>query len=248
VALDPYDRVIWRGVVMDNFSVAHFTDVEQALGRPIDHIYQGSYNLGLRASAGTHDAGGALDFGDRDIDRVCVLSRQRGGAAWDRTGKGDWIAHGHVIVGGCKTMSSAARDQWEDYLRGGDALSPYNGAGDYHWRPATIRPYDYDGSESSKFDHGDVYVGKLRKGTRGSDSVRRLQYRLRNHQRDFANGLGIDGHYGEQTEAAVQFWQRRIREATNQGFRDGEALNNVQANVLFGERYRVLETDGPVRR
>jgi hypothetical protein len=242
MALDPYDRVIWRGKTMDVFTVAFMTAVEHDLGRPIDSVFQGSYSSGVSASAGTHSGGGAADVWDRDPTRLVSLMRKHGGAAWNRTGKGNWTAHIHVIVGGCKAMSSAARAQWEDYQRGGDALSPYNGQGDYHSRAgADLNGFDWGKSAVAAWSHGDVYVSKLKKGTRGSDSVRRLQYRLHNHDKIPGRDVVIDGHYGEQTERAVQFWQRNIRDAEVD--RDGTRLTNVQANILMGENYVVHETD-----
>jgi len=85
---------------------------------------------------------------------------------------------------------------------------------------------------------GDVYVNKLKQGTKNSDSVSRLRYRLTNHQQipdDKKPGYGDD--YGDKVVEAVKWWQR------HNGWEDGKGVDmgNNQANKLFGENYNVIE-------
>jgi hypothetical protein len=242
MAHDPYDLLLWRGVTIDYFTLAWVQEVEHDLGRPIDQVYQGSYRRGVSQSAGTHDGGGALDLWDRDPHRIIRFGRNLGGAGWIRTpAQGDWVEHEHWIIGGDKKMSSEAHDQWVDYLRGGDGLSPYGQNDDYEPRPDKIHPFNYAQSQQGKWQHGEVYVKKLHRGVQNSDSVRRLQRRLLDHPKVPAKDVKITGDYGPGTVSAVMYYQREVFEAADKDFRDGVNMNNKQANQLFGDRYRVTE-------
>lgn len=95
--------------------------------------------------------------------------------------------------------------------------------------------------DDTPWDHGDVYVAKLRRGVRDSDSVRRLQWRLNHHGHIPGRHVAITGNYGEDTETAVQYWQRNVFEADLDVNRTGEHLTDRQANRLFGPNYRVIE-------
>jgi hypothetical protein len=103
-------------------------------------------------------------------------------------------------------------------------------------------PYLAKGGEQSKFARGDVYVRKLDKGTKDSDSVGRLCYRLRNHSKIPASHRPprqTDNYTNELLEA-VRYWQRNVRPKVP-GPDDGKMLSNQQANVLFGPSYDVKE-------
>lgn len=89
----------------------------------------------------------------------------------------------------------------------------------------------------SKWQHGAVYVAKLRHGVRGSDSVRRMQYRL-GHFPGIPKDLktAVTGQYGDHTRDAVRWWQN------HHGFKGGTGVNpgNAQCDSLFGSNYFVM--------
>lgn len=102
-------------------------------------------------------------------------------------------------------------------------------------------PYLVNGG-ADQWAGGDVYVAKLVKGQRDSDSVARLCYRLRNHKRipkAQRPPHQVRGYNREVTQA-VRFWQTQVRPKVD-GPKDGSALSNAQANLIFGDRYEVHE-------
>jgi len=102
-------------------------------------ITQGSYNIGVEASFGTHDGGGAVDLSVRslndffdvlydDIDEIILALRQAGFAAWvreqDELYQGSAL-HIHAIAVGDAELSEAAQLQLtgpEGYFRGYNGL------------------------------------------------------------------------------------------------------------------------------
>lgn len=93
----------------------------------------------------------------------------------------------------------------------------------------------------SQYDHGDVYVAKLKQGTKDSDSVARLAYRLKNHQKmpGSHKPQQIHHNYNQDMLEAVRYWQRNIAGKDVKGPTDGKSMSNQQANVLFGKNYKV---------
>jgi hypothetical protein len=89
---------------------------------------------------------------------------------------------------------------------------------------------------------GEVYVKKLHKGQKNSDSVARLCYRLMHHSRIPAQNKPRhqNNDYGKDIEQAVRFWQRQVVPRIK-GPDDGGKLSNDQANALFGDNYTVIE-------
>lgn len=91
-------------------------------------IVQGSYTSAVSASGGTHDRGGALDVHTRTLPRGTVddmvkALRMAGFAAWSRgRGADNFDPHIHAIAIGDRELSSAARNQVNEYLAGGDGL------------------------------------------------------------------------------------------------------------------------------
>jgi len=88
----------------------------------------------------------------------------------------------------------------------------------------------------SPWSKGDVYVPRLHKGRDNSDSVRRLQYRLRNHQDHGTSDLPITGNYATRTVEAVRRWQRNVAEVPPN---DGSEMPEAHARRLFGDAYRL---------
>lgn len=89
---------------------------------------QGSFNTSVSASAGTHDGGGALDirigsFSSKSADNVVKALRMAGFAAWRRGVNDSFSPHIHAIAIGDKKAAPLARQQVQEYLRGGDGLT-----------------------------------------------------------------------------------------------------------------------------
>lgn len=84
---------------------------------------------------------------------------------------------------------------------------------------------------------GDVYISKLRQGQYNSDSVRRLQFRLRDLEKGGSPGLHVTGNYLEGTAEAVRKWQGTL--AIDFGPNHGRSVGPKQANTLFGPNYEV---------
>lgn len=138
-----YDRVTYQGKTFDRYTVAHFHAMLKTMRVPYDlSFYQGSYNGGVGASAGTHDGGGAFDGYPYQHDRKVKASRKNGGATWYRPAiAGLWGAHWHgVLIGNVKASPSAKR-QIVQYRNHTNGLASYGW--DSFWRPKTIRAFKY---------------------------------------------------------------------------------------------------------
>jgi hypothetical protein len=85
------------------------------------HIFQRGFRPATSYS-GTSHQGDAVDLGPVRGAIVAAL-RRVGIAAWDRTGKGNWVPHIHgVPLPGAGRAAGSAVWQAQDYLRGGDGL------------------------------------------------------------------------------------------------------------------------------
>lgn len=87
----------------------------------------------------------------------------------------------------------------------------------------------------SPWSKGDVYLSKLHHGQANSDSVRRLQYKLR--------GLGymavsITGNYDTATDGAVRAWQHRV----------GHAMDPVGKSFIGPVEFKMLFPSPPYTR
>jgi hypothetical protein len=242
MSADPYTRVIYHGVTLNRRTAAMCDLLQERLGRSVGSFPQGSYHQGTSQSAGTHDGGGAVDIYDNDLDAVQHHGRAVGFAAWHRTFlPGEWSAHCHMIALADKEMSSAARGQIPDYRNYKDGLASH--APDNTWHPfergQKPRPiFNYVGYlTSGRYASGDVYVAKLHIHQTNSDSVARLQYRLKHHTHASTPSLLVDGNYGPRTRDAVAHWQHKIGEA---GTNDGSKVDDFQAHKIFGDKYHVI--------
>lgn len=135
-----YRHLSWRGVTASGRTIELVNQAEAWAAKrgvkPGWPLFQGSYNHGVGASAGTHDGGGALDFNTegrslRDIRVMVEALRRAGFAAWHRPWSDDHI---HAIAIGDRDLSSEARSQVAEYFRGGDGLvgsapDPHSGIG-----------------------------------------------------------------------------------------------------------------------
>jgi murein DD-endopeptidase MepM/ murein hydrolase activator NlpD len=101
--------------------------------------------------------------------------------------------------------------------------------------------HDGRGLDDSPWAGGDVLVNDLRFGREDSDSVRRLQFRLKHHDvtAHWARDLPVTGNWLDLTTAVVREWQRRVPE---KGPDDGMSMPGFQAQRLFGKRYKIKPT------
>ncbi len=139
---EDYSRVIVRGHMLNRRTEAMLAHAQALYGGSHDFMLaltQGSYNVGVAASFGTHDGGGAVDLAVRDLqdwhnilydelDAMILALRQAGFAAWVRY-EGDLYPdspiHIHAIAIGDAELSPAAQEQLmgaPGYFRGYDGL------------------------------------------------------------------------------------------------------------------------------
>jgi hypothetical protein len=110
-------------------------DARRAAGIPSTSakVIQGSYNRGVAASAGTHDAGGVADLSiaglssDQQVKLVVEL-RRRNGCAWLRTPAYGWPAsaggpHLHAVIRDEPGLSAGAKSQVAAYDKGLNGLA-----------------------------------------------------------------------------------------------------------------------------
>lgn len=167
--LQPYDRVVWRGVTLNRRTVAMLELAEARCHVPIVPT-QGSYNAGgVSASAGTHDGGGAVDLSvaglvSVDKRRLVHALRDVGFAAWRRPYiEKVWPEHVHAIALGDREASDGARAQMRSYRDGRDGLAG-NGVDPDPYRPDPIREFDF---------------AKWRRRTRIKDAIAALLRKLK---------------------------------------------------------------------
>ena len=98
------------------------------------------------------------------------------------------------------------------------------------------------GGGAEQWAKGAVYVNKLHRNQKDSDSVARLCYRLMHHSRiPKAQRPPVQVRsYGPEMAQAVRFWQRQVRPKLP-GPSDGSQMSNEQANAIFGKNYQVIE-------
>ena len=113
---DAFDKVTYRGRLMDRKTMAFLRAMEDKLGYPLT-VIQGCYNGGaVSASAGTHDGGGVVDLVSWDAKRKVRAARELGAFAWFRPDlPGVWGEHIHLGVRSHGKLSSAAKAQQTAY-------------------------------------------------------------------------------------------------------------------------------------
>lgn len=142
---DRYEVTTWRGHKFDRYTIAAIEAAEAKLGHQLV-IMQGSYNGGagkVSASAGTHDGGGAADFGvEPTVNQDIRALRSIGFAAWHRTpDQGPWGAHIHAILIGNENASPGAKRQVAAYRDFRDGLA--TNRPDTTWHPKPIPTFQY---------------------------------------------------------------------------------------------------------
>jgi hypothetical protein len=129
---DPLARPAWRGRTnVDTLTIAALEHAETLAGKTFV-VTQGSYQGGHGDlnSAGTHDAGGAVDLRWTGDPRDIWCLRAAGFAAWHRTpSQGPWPDHIHAVLVDHPRLAAGAARQVESYRAGRNGLAN-NGADD----------------------------------------------------------------------------------------------------------------------
>lgn len=134
---DPYARTTMDGKTVDALTEAALREAERRLGYSLT-IVQGSYHVGVGASAGTHDGGGVVDLAPYDHERKVRVLRDLGFAAWYRpTLPGVWGEHIHAVLIGNARLAPAAARQVVSYRAGRDGLAS-NALDPNPYRPSPI--------------------------------------------------------------------------------------------------------------
>jgi hypothetical protein len=131
----PNKRVFYQGEALDYSTYLKLKKAEQLVGHLI-HVTQGSYEKASSYSGTTHTGGGVLDVSRGNLTLYQKVMRAVGFAAWDRTGKGNWLPHVHAVEIGNTRAAASAQGQVRDYMRGGDGLAGFRNGG--WWMPGMI--------------------------------------------------------------------------------------------------------------
>lgn len=240
-----YDRVNYNGVTVNRRTAAMLDKTSDKLGYDLS-MYQGSYNTKVGPSAGTHAGGGAVDLSPADWRNKVRALRSVGFAAWHRpelwlNGVRVWPEHVHAIAIGDAQMSSEAASQVAQYKAGTDGLAGHS-RDTFPYHPSVTFDYAKWLHDQRRADHddrweqGDVYLSKLKRGTKDSDSVRRLQTQLKRLKHFKMNFVPVNGKYGPLTARAVKRYQRRYFRKDQNG---GKSVTREQALRLFNDNYNI---------
>jgi hypothetical protein len=111
----------WRGRRACSCVIGWAAAFEKRAGHRLA-VYQGSYSSGVKASAGTHSGGGALDVTSMSRGEL-NLARKMGAAAWNRTRAQGFSPHCHIIICGCPHAARGAKYQVSEYRAGRNGLA-----------------------------------------------------------------------------------------------------------------------------
>lgn len=138
----PTDRITINGKTLTRRVWGLLADARAAAGLPAGgaSVMQGSFNKGVSASAGTHDAGGAFDLsiaGLTEAEQINLVTelRRRNACSWIRSKRYGWngAQHIHGIVRDEPALSAQARAQVVAYDNKRNGLA--NRGPDPHPRP-----------------------------------------------------------------------------------------------------------------
>lgn len=148
---DPFERVVFRGKLMDQKTACFLRAMEAELGYELTVVQgcwqstDGSSN-DVGASAGTHDLGGVVDLAAYDWERKVKVGADLGGFPYHRVAiPGLWGEHIHMGIRNHGRLSEGAHVQQLDW----DATPPRDGlkyhnelTGQYH--PGKPIGFDYE--------------------------------------------------------------------------------------------------------
>jgi hypothetical protein len=121
---DAFEKVVFRGRLMDRKCMAFLLAMEEALGYELT-IVQGNYNPGgVAQSGGTHDGGGVVDLAAFDWRRKVKVAAELGAFAYHRPYiQGLWGEHVHLGIRDHGRLSLTAQRQQQDW----DSRPPRDG-------------------------------------------------------------------------------------------------------------------------
>lgn len=132
-----YARIHYSGKTVNKRTKVMLDRACALLGVSSLPLSQGSYNVGVAASAGTHDGGGCIDVASSSWTTAKAL-RRVGFAAWVRTPAEGFSYHIHACAIGDRELASGARAQVHDYFNGRNGLANHHADS----APASVgRPY-----------------------------------------------------------------------------------------------------------
>jgi len=121
------EKVKVQGETLDVATLRALQYAQSILGSGFN-IAQGSFEASSSYSGFTHTGGGAIDVNDAGMgwDKAVDALIKAGFAAWHRSpSQGPWGHHIHALLMKDPLLSSSARGQVVDFLRGGDGLAGY---------------------------------------------------------------------------------------------------------------------------
>lgn len=205
---DRYDKVTVDGKTVTR-NTKKFLEHAEAIYKVLGGnggftLVQGSFNGGgVKASAGTHDGGGAYDIVALDFDLAQKALRLAGGAAWHRTpAQGPWGHHVHGAVLGEAGRSWGLDKQVQDYYAHLSGLKGH--APDDTWHPKVIVKFHYSLAGVSLKN-----VAAEARKTRGWKSIPGVKRHQRALNIKTGAGLKVDGIFGQRTKDATKRWERQ---------------------------------------
>jgi hypothetical protein len=117
----PGPKVYWRNRWFDKAMVTAYLDKEKAQGYK-EYFYQGSYNRGVAASAGTHNGGAVSDTQSRGLTSR-KRAASRGIVGWPRTRRQGFMVHDHNMLMWATTAPWGLKAQMYAYRNGRNGLA-----------------------------------------------------------------------------------------------------------------------------
>jgi hypothetical protein len=206
---NPGKKVYWHGRWWDEAMVTALKEVERETGK-VQYFYQGSFNKGVGASAGTHNAGGVGDGQSLGVSHRKAQSKC-GVVSWPRTRAQGFSIHDHFLLVGASTAHSTLKAQMYAWLKNQNGLAR-KGRDDSGVR-STFRSYPA-WRASLKAVVPDAYLDGINKSRQfGADvryynSVKLVQKALNELYKDFP--LLVDGIYGPATTKLYDKWRAEM--------------------------------------
>lgn len=138
------DVILWRGHKCTRKDRAFVLSLEKVIGTLT--IFQMGGRTDVDASGQTHARYNVIDYAPRGCTYRYAAHKDRdlGGTGWHRTPAQGFDEHIHTVIGPGGSASFDAREQWENYLEGGDGLWPlihHDDPDDYRPRPQVTFSY-----------------------------------------------------------------------------------------------------------
>lgn len=138
-------------------------------------IVQGSFNLGVSASAGTHDRAGCVDWRSwnltaAEISEALHLARDNALALFPRTVAQGFDPHLHGTLLSDAPMTPQTKWQVSEYIAGHDMLASQGADTFYRPRPL-VTVYHYQGADMALTDHQAEQLANTAENTRQIEAM-----------------------------------------------------------------------------